>query len=172
MGTDDLPINCVDWAKADVFCQWAGKRLCTEAEWEKAARGGCEVYQQGKCEELSRTYPWGEDPPDCAKAISDGCVYDSLPKEVGSLGYGGMSPYGAMDMAGNLWEWVADCYHADYTGAPSGGQPWSTDCSAGRIRRGGGVLSGTSACRCSNRGQGAGDSALKQTGIRCCRDVD
>ena len=158
-GKDNHPMNGPSWGQAKAYCHWAGKRLPTEAEWEKAARG-----LDG------RKYPWGNGSLDCDHVVSQeaGCAITGT-EPVGSKPLGA-SPYGAEDMLGNVMEWVEDGYHGSYTGAPSDGSAWADPGDIQKIVRGGAwdPASLTKYLRVSTRGGGkVGDYYDGRFGFRC-----
>ena len=150
------PINCVDWNQARKFCAWKGKRLPTEVEWEKSARGTD-----------GRKYPWGNQRASCRYAVFDdertkdtagdeidGCGRDST-WPVGSKP-AGKSPYGALDMVGNVREWT-DSW-------------WDESRRKSRVIRGGSWSGGPAGARASDRGRAPPVDRYGSVGFRCLSD--
>jgi formylglycine-generating enzyme required for sulfatase activity/serine/threonine protein kinase len=152
---DDYPLIRVDWVQADAYCVWAGRRLPSEAEWEKAARGTD-----------GRTYPRGEN-ISCDLANYGSCVDDT--SEAGSYP-DGASPYGALDMAGNVWEWVADWYGEEYYSSSPSSNPAGPSSGERRVVRGGSSwVDDDWDVRSANRNRLDPDIRNDAVGFRCAR---
>jgi serine/threonine-protein kinase len=169
---DDFPVINVDWNEATAYCAWVGKRLPTEAEWEKAARGGCEVVAPASCgPEDERTYPWGDAAPDCTLANFVACVGDTTPVDAHPAG---ASPYGAMNLADNVSEWVADWYAGSIYATCADGScvdPQGPPSGSERVHRGGSWESTAAYVRCANRFRQVDGYSFDNLGFRCAASL-
>jgi formylglycine-generating enzyme required for sulfatase activity len=149
----DHPATCIVWDQAKAYCAWAGRRLPTEAEWEAAARGPTGLK-----------YPWGNQAADCALTNMSTCTGESDP--VGAHPTGA-SPYGALDMAGNVVEMVSDWFDASYYQTSPNTDPTGPLTGTRYGGRGGGYLSVEVWQRASSRDVYDLTDASKSLGFRC-----
>ena len=161
LGRDDHPVDYVTWHQARVFCRWATARLPTEAEWEYVARSGG----------LDVDFPWGDDEPDCSRAVmNDGCGTRSTAPICSRPR--GNSIHDICDLAGNVWEWVEDVYVDTYEDAPRDGTARTTG-SEDRVMRGGSYLDWNAvSLSAANRIAQRPNNGAQGDGFRCADRID
>jgi formylglycine-generating enzyme required for sulfatase activity len=158
LGKDDHPVVFVSWSDADAYARWARKRLPTEAEWEKAARG-----TEG------RRFPWGQEfDHRCCNTSSSGLRSTTAVRQYMEIGD---SPYGVIDMAGNVWEWCADWYDAEYYKRSFTYNPLGPDADDWRVLRGGAWDITPDYTRCASRDYIVPDQGYGTVGFRCVMAV-
>ena len=168
IGKDNHPVVYVSWYAAMAYAQWKEKRLPTEAEWEKAARGGL----------IGKIYPWGDE-IDPSKAN----YYDATNKELTPIGTYPKNGYGLYDMAGNVREWCLDSYIVDYYGNSPKQNPVAGSINiqetvkdfikmkTDRVLRGGSWLNSKHSSRVTNRSKRSPTDTNPNEGFRCVKPV-
>jgi|Deesub1362A_J573_1020465.scaffolds.fasta_scaffold00027_10 formylglycine-generating enzyme required for sulfatase activity len=161
-GYESFPVLSVSWYAADKYCRWVGERLPTEAEWEKAARGGLK----------GKRFPWGNELP------TDGIVFDrrwysnDVPPPTERVGSYHPNGYGLYDMAGNVWEWCSDWYHPYYYKESPKKNPQGPPTGSKKVLRGGSWYNSAYVLRVAFRNYSSPHSKDDGVGFRCVMDIN
>lgn len=158
---DNYPVIQIDWHQSQAYCQWVGGDLPTEAQWEKAARGTD-----------GRTYPWGNESPTCQLTNFNKGLYGNQSYCIGDTSpvtdyEAGASPYGALNMAGNVREWVNDWYGSNYYSTSPTRNPSGPSSGEYRVLRGGSWSNHGWYIRAASRYSLYPTNTLNNSGFRC-----
>jgi serine/threonine protein kinase/formylglycine-generating enzyme required for sulfatase activity len=155
------PVIAISWFDANTYCSWLDARLPTEAQWEKAARGGL----------IGKTYPWGDEVPSCQPGASNGANFliDGCGLYLTNVGTYAPNGYGLYDMAGNVWEWTADWYDPNYYKTQESSNPFGPFEAATKVLRGGSWNYSELSLRVSDRLDLNPDLRYDYVGFRCAK---
>ena len=169
----DEPVRQVSWNDANAYARWAGMRLPTEAEWEFAARGGLK----------NKKYAWGDELRPNGKPVANWWQGEFPANNTDEDGFRGVAPvmsfaangYGLYDVAGNVWEWTADWFDADYYKMSLKSNPPGAANGTERTMRGGSFLCAENFCtnyRVAGRSHSSPETGLNNVGFRCVRNAE
>lgn len=157
-GFENHPVIFVTWFGAKAFCEWRGAALPTEAQWEKAARGGLE----------DALYPWGDEAPVCDSVGLNGAQHNACGGSTVPVGSFAPNGFGLYDMAGNVYEWVEDWFSADYYASSPEINPTGPEGELERrVMRGGSWTLSANNLRVAGRGRNVPDGSFRGVGFRC-----
>jgi len=158
-GKGDYPVVLISWDDAMAYARWAGKRLPSEAEWEKAARSGL----------VGKKYPWGDTIGFNRASYDKGLIRRRTLTPVGNYS---PNSFGLYDVAGNVWEWCLDWYDEEYYRVSPGRNPDGAEKGLYRVLRGGSWINTEKYLRCSHRGKNVPDYRSYTLGFRCALSAD